>query len=664
MSSTTFPIPHTVGGGPFGPAANTDVTAVYTALYNEPGWLAVQSWQAARAGSPLLQTFERTKEFFPEGQGDTFNELILDVGGPDETDVIGWATVKEATPAYNPGATTFSKVIEYGHRKASACLTTDAVRTEMMNRQDLAFKPRLEAQLSQIGAIMGNYTRLLWEYWVPMAYQKSVRCITLNAAYSNRAGEIGRYHRTVMPTSVITHAHLEEQIVAINAAPRGISNAAEAVRFEVKGARQLVFIGEQALVLLEQKYIQNSATNYGYQRQEVSIPEIGATAIRIGKYDFIVCANPRRFRAPTGNETWDDAIVPSTLMVTSPNGKGKVRVPNPDYYNPSIVVAEESLMVNLDAVRWLTPPRAMTAPSASIQQKQMFGPTNYSGEFVPIMPSKDSDPFGDYIYYAGRFMSGMLGRHPERGRAILHLPVHTIAADVQLSQHTSVPAQADTFAIRQCVKLISGRLQVLITGELPEVCPDGQSLFAVTSQGLKYLVGTIHSSGAYAGDHINPAGTLLEISFPSALSAIQNCRLSCDPWSHLQCLPADTPSDPATGLDCALCGDGTPAAEDDVCTLLAQFYTDSVTDVVNAADSSLVSGEPFTTAAGLQTALNTYLTANGGGTAVVTLGSDFLWTVVISEAAGGGLAALLTGAITFSDGIGTNEVGFIAENCS
>ena len=666
MSSAQFPIPHTVGQGPYGTAATADPNAIITQLYNEPGWLAATAWQAARAGSPLLQTFERTKEAFPEGQGSTYNELILDVGGPDETDVLGWTTVKEASPGYNPGSTTFTKTIEYGHRKVHACLTTDAIRTEMFNRQDLAFKPMLDQQLRQVSQIMSNYTRLLREYWVPMAFQNSVRCITLNAAYSNRAGDIGRYERSVLPSSVITHAHLEEQYVAVNAATRGISSPEEAAKLTIgKGDRQLVFIGDQALVMLEQTYIQNAATSYGYQRQEVQIPEIGATAVRIGKYDFVTTPTPRRFRAPTGNESWDACIVPSTIMVNSPNGKGKVRVPNPDYYNTEIVVAEETMMVNLDAVKWLTPPRAMTAPSATVQQKPLFGPTNYSGEFVPIAPSKDQDPFGDYVYYAGRFMSGMLGRFPERARSILHLPVQTVAADVALDQHSTGPASATTYAIRQCVKMINGRLQLLIVGELPAACPTGMALFAVTSNGLKYLVGTIHSSTSYAGDAINPAGYLYEISFPSALSAIQTCRPDCDPWSHLVCLGASTPSDPATGEPCALCGDGTAGDADANCTLLAQFFTDSVTDVVNSSDASIVSGEPFTTAAGLQTALNTYLAANGGGTAVVTLRDDFLWTVVITADADGGTAitALQSGAIKFSDGIGTNSVSFTAENC-
>lgn len=665
MSSAVFPIAHTVGTSPYGTAPTADPNAIITALYNEPGWLAVTSWQAARAGSPLLQTFERTKEEFPAGQGSTYNELILDVGGPNETDVLGWTTVKEASPGYNPGATTFTKTIEYGHRKVHACLTTDAIRTEAFNRQDLAFKPKLDEQLRQVSQIMANYTRLLWEYWLPMAFQNSVRCITLNAAYSNRAGDVGRYERAVLPTSVITHAHLEEQIVAINAATRGISSPEEAARLTIGNNRQLVFIGEQALVELEQQYIKRSAGSYGYLRQEVQIPEIGATAIRIGKYDFVTTPTPRRFRAPaTVNESWDACIVPSTIMVTSPSGKGKVRVPNPDYYNPEVVIAEETMMVNLDAVKWLTPPRAMTAPSASIQQKKMFGPTNYSGEFVPIMPSKDNDPFGDYVYYAGRFMSGMLGRFPERARSILHLPVHTVAADVRLDVHGSTAPTVTTYAIRQCVKMINGRLQLLVVGELPAVCPDGTSLFAVTSNGLKYLIGTVHSTTAYAGDAINPAGNLYEISFPSGLSAIQTCRPDCDPWSHLACLGSQTPSDPATGEPCALCGDGTAATEDEDCTLLAQFFTDSVSDVVDSGDSSLVTGEPFTAAATLQTALNNYLSGAGGGTAVVTKADDYLWTVVITGAAGAGLTALLTGAITFSDGLGTNEVPFIAENCA
>jgi hypothetical protein len=194
--------------------------------------------------------------------------------------------------------------------------------------------------------------------------------------------------------------------------------------------------------------------------------------------------------------------------------------------------------------------------------------------------------------------------------------------------------------------------------------PDGKSLFIVSQSGKKYIIGTIHANGSFAGDHQRASGRLLEISLPSSLSAHQNERNQCDPWSHLAWLGADTPSD--AGVPCALCGNGTAGDDAANCTLLAMFYTDSVTDVVNSSGTSIVTGEPFTTSAGLQTALNTYLAANGGGTAVVSLSSDFLWTVTITADADGGTAitALRTGKITFQDGVGTNDVPFTLENCA
>ena len=75
----------------------------------------------------------------------------------------------------------------------------------------------------------------------------------------------------------------------------------------------------------------------------------------------------------------------------------------------------------------------------------------------------------------------------------------------------------------------------------------------------------------------------------------------------------------------------------------AIFATDTVTGAEDAAATTLFSGT-YTTAGTLQTALNAYLTSNGGGSSVVTMATTgpnaYVWKIVITGAAGAGLAAV------------------------
>lgn len=98
----------------------------------------------------------------------------------------------------------------------------------------------------------------------------------------------------------------------------------------------------------------------------------------------------------------------------------------------------------------------------------------------------------------------------------------------------------------------------------------------------------------------------------------------------------------------------------------AVFATDTVTGAQNAALTSLFAGT-YTMAAALQTALNTYLTANGGGSSVVTMASTgaqaYGWRIVITGAAGAfGLTALRTGSVLIQDGAGINNVALVGTN--
>ena len=643
MSSSVFPVPHTVGTSPLGPDRTADLDAVRQQFFNERGWPSAYCWEQAVNGSNLLKIFEKVKAFFPQGQGDTIRKMVMTVAGPTELDVLNWTRVGEAAPGYSPAATTFTRTVEWGHEFVNACMYTDAVRSDPFARLDLFFKPKLEAQMMNVARAMSEYTRLTWEFWLPAAIQRASVCTVLNANWGDPEEREG-YPKYALPTSILTHGKLEQLFQRTDDANRVMDNL---VKLPDMTGRQLVIIGEGAFLELEKRYAQD-LVNRGYRADDVTIPELGVRARRIGKYDFVIVSRPRRFREPVGSESWDACIIPSHIIVNA-DGKGKKRVSNPDYRNPAVAKYEEAFMINLDAYTWLVPPAGLDIKGPKGQS--LFKPTQYSGEFALITPSTDTDPFGDTAYFATRFMSGMMPNNPERSRAVLLQACHSTAEDVLLVQSSPAMSSNPTYSIQQVIGLINGRLQVLITGTLPVSAPVGKSLFMVKEQGQKVLVGTIHSSAAFAGNHRLEPGTLLEISFPSTLSALQNPGTDDNPWIHLAFLPQNTPSDLTTSK---------------LPTLFARFATDSVVDVVNASDASIVAGEPFTTAAALQTALNTYLGANG--TATVTGGdaaSGFVWTVSVvaaAESAHADFTALRNGFIKVSDGVGTSSLPFLYED--
>lgn len=659
-------LPVTLGGG--GLADIPDPLDVITSMQNQPGFFSSEVYQTLVFDDPFHDYLSKTKKFFAEGMGDTDTTLVFDVSAPSERDVLNWQVIKEASPGYNPSAFNVTREIDYGHRKVSACLYKDAIRTKPFSKWDLTFKPKREMQMAQHRQIMSNYARQLWIHWATASFSRTVRCQVLNSAYGHGASAVGGYPVGILPDSHLTYNYLEALKPGVVSTSHGSITAEAKPMADSIGNKQMIFLGNDMFNAFMDELHQRSRTKYGTSPDNIVIPGLG-DAKNLGNYMFVIVTYPRRFRLPVGGESWEDCIIPHRIKVASNGGAevGSIDRENPDYRNPAIAKVEEIRWPNLDSVEWLVPPQAMVK-SMSNGKVEMFPASDYSGNFFPVNFKSDNDPTGENCYFLARFASGMKGVFPERSRAILAVAAHPrVQPFIQDGQ--ALPAgQNDSlrYPINGCGGNAVGRLSVLIAGTLPAdgSTPDGKSLFIVSESGKKYIIGTIHANGAFAGDHQRAAGRMLEISLPSSLSAAQTCRPQCDPWSHLAWLAADTPSD--AGEPCALCGDGATGDADANCTLLAMFYTDSVTDVVNGSAASIVTGEPFTTAAGLQTALNTYLTANGGGTAVVSLGSDFLWTVTITADSdgGAGITALRAGKITFSDGVGTNDVSFTAENCA
>ncbi len=650
-------LPFNTGGA--GQPADSTPAEVITAMQNTPGWFSQQIYQSITQEDPFLKYISGTKRFFNEQMGDTDTTLIFDIGMPSERDALGWQEVREASPGYNPSMFAVTKELTYGHRKVSATLFKDAVRTPSFSKIDLAFKPRREAQVAQILQVMTNWTRGIWPHWARNAWQKASRCTVLNSNYGHAAEQDNAYPTFVSPNQALSFDHLESIYVHVNATPRGFKAAGQAEGIKQVESKldhkQVIFIGHEELKALIDKYYRNAVANHGFRPEDVFVPELGY-ATPIGKYLFVPLSTPRRFRERVGNETWDDAIIPSTIRVAASGGAkaGEETIPNPDYFNPAVALYSEILMPNLDTAEWLVPPSAMTK-AITEKGKQWFPASDYSGEFMPINFPTQSDPMAETCYFIGRYMSGMKSLFPARSRAILALACHAKVDGVTVLAGVN---NGVNFPVTAATVTVTGNLQFLISGTLPAVGPAGTSLFAVTQQGLKYLVGTIVANTAFAGDTKNPAGRIVEFSLTPGLIAAQTARTGGDPWESLSFLATATPSDPVTGLPTNLPANLIP-------TIGAIFATDTVTGAENAALSSLFAGT-YTTAGTLQTALNAYLAANGGGTAVVTMATTgvnaYVWTVKITGMAGAGLTALRTGNLLFQDGAGINKVPFVGTN--
>jgi hypothetical protein len=664
MSNPTG-LPFSTGGA--GQNADASPLEVITAMQNVPGWFSQQIYQGICQEDPFFAFASKSKRFFNEAMGDTDTTLIFDVGMPSERDVFGWQEVREASPGYNPSTFQVSRELTYGNRKVSATLFKDAVRTPPFSKVDLAFKPRREQQISQILQIMSNWTRGIWPHWARNAWQKASRCRVLNSNYGRGSEQDNAYPTYCNPNQEFGFDHLEEMMVMIKSAPRGFAAAGQIPGIEQKESKfdqkQVVFIGHEALKALMEKYYTRASATYGYRPDEVFVPELGY-ATPIGKYFFVTLSTPRRYRDRTGNETWDDAVIASTLRVPAPGGAkaGEITVPNPDYFNPQIAKYEEILIPNSDTAEWLVPPAAMTK-SVSNGGKEWFPASDYSGEFMPINYQSDSNPMGETCYFIGRYMAGMKSLFPERSRAVLALAVHAKVDGVTV---IGAPNNGVQFPVNSVALTATGNLQFLISGTLPAAGPAGTTLYAVSQNGQRYLVGAIVTDTPFAGNTKYPAGRLVELQFPSSYAAAQVDRNNTgDPWEYLAFLPINTPSDPVTALPTNLPASTTP-------TIGALIYTDTIVQAFNAANTSLaLASGPFTTAASLQTALNTYLTANGGGSSIVTMSTalnsptPYLWTIKITGAAAAGLTALRTGYLTYQDGVAaTNKVYFVGTNLS
>lgn len=616
----------TIGCG----APDCEPQDVVTNMIQERGRLSKSIYQVISCSNPFVKVLEPSKEFFPSGMGDTLNEVVFDVARPNEKDVTNWQHVRGASPGYNPCCVQF-RDIPYGSRTVSACLYRDGWKTPPFCKVDLAFKYQREKQIRQQKEIMAQWSKDIWAHWSVLAYQRSVTCLVLNSQYG-LPEQIGAYPAFAKPTSALTFQHLEAIFRRVKAEGGELGRTVP--------QHELVFIGAEEFAFLEEQYIRDSVA-LGYRSSEVVLPEIGSVR-KIGKYMFVIMDTPRRFRNPGVGENWEDAIVESLTHV--PAQHGTITEANRDYYDPTVALYSEFIYFNASAAAWLVPPDAMTKADG------WYPASDYSGEFKLINPPTDCDPFQETLYFAARYMAGMIARFPKRARAGLALAVHARYKDVCVdSCGGALPAEPEKYFVLECAKAIGqARLQFLVKGVLPAVCPDGSSLFAVTKKGNRFIINSVISQEAYAGDSVNTeGGTICLVDFPESLEDAATCREECDAWDHIACLPTHTPSSDPTVAGCAGCSPNTISTE---CTFTIEFDSvDGPTRLADSGNNTLVTFSDGGNATAIANDIEAWLGANGTVEVAV---DEFHHTITITDAAGGPLTLLPGAEITYDAGLG------------
>jgi hypothetical protein len=518
----------------FGNANLPSMTAaeeVITKMRQNPANWGNTIYESLQRTDQFLRFLTKAKVFFNEGEGDTHKFTILSVTRPSEADIGSWTRVQKARPGYNPSTQTYSGEIRYGHRQINGALFRHGVKTQWFNKLDLAMTPKRKEQTEQVTTILGNYTKHIWELWSRRMFQKSVQCSVLNSAAGWGADQVGSYKTGVVPTSLATYDWLKSLLPAIRSATRGFSSVKEAAAFEMDDDKQLVFMGYEEFDALMDQYQRKMVTDYGQRNSEVRIAKLDLTATPLNQFMFVLMPEPPRYRQPAEGEAWEDCLIPPTVPKSAQGGpvEGDADEPNPDYHNPAIALYSESFLINIDAVKWLVPPSAMTGTLDGVAGHK-FPASNYMGDFFPVDFACNENMKRENVFYAADYMSGMVGLFPGRARSILHLAAHGTAANYTLSNKVPTAEGYDFEYVIQTQELdFDGNLVALFNGTVPAT-PDDHDLFLVTQRGYRFPVTVRVSTTATAGTADNAPGSTLVLTVPAGYN-------SSDPYAKLIAIP-------------------------------------------------------------------------------------------------------------------------------
>ena len=622
-----------------------DADKTISNMVEQKGWITNFVYGGIRNASPLTRLLEKTKIPFPEGMGDSFTRGVLQVTSPNEADGLNWNPVKSSYPGNSPCCNEYRDFV-YGSNTVTGCLSQIGYKSPRFCKLDLVLKRNWSEQLMQIVMAMQNITVGVWENWLKASYPKSVTCTTLSKQWGHPEA-LGTYLED--PTTFLTVEHLDTIYERVQSAGGLIGSPMQDY--------QCIVIGRNTFNRMKRRRLEQNATLVGARDKDFSLPNYAEVMVEgIGKvvvfsmYSFVIIDKPRRYRARAGGETWEDAIIPATINVKADKGYKTDR--NPDYYNPNIALYEETLWLNLQAVDWLVPPAALIKGTTA-GSKEFFPAINYAGDFEAVYCPED--PKHKTVMFMADFLGGMVSMFPQKGRSLLHFATHIEACDDDdtVCINGNVRAPSNSRSIRWTgTTATSGQLQFLIEGTMPGSCPAGYSLFVTTEKGYRYLVASVGTTTAFAGNSNYPQpGQYVTINFADPDVAV--LRDLCDQFKFIECLSNETPSNTSADSPCGVCRNG--GAPTVPCTYEVKVSADLIRGLKLAdGTTTVISTTNYTTASALQTAINTGLASHGGGTATVTLDANtFQWTISIT----GNDGTLADGIVTYDDGlVNTNTI--------
>lgn len=622
-----------------------DADKTITNFIEQKGYITDFVYGGIKSADPLIRLLEKSKMEFPEGNGDTLVRAVLEVTSPNEADGLNWNPVRSGYPGNSPCCNEY-RDFTYGSRTVTGCLSQIGYKSPSFCKTDIVMKRNFMDQLMQIVMTMQNISVGVWSNWLKTAYAKTVFCTTLSKQWGHPE-QLGTYDSTSRPTTFLTVEHLDVILERVKTAGGLLGTPIKNYQVIVVGTNTFMRMKkrrmEQNAGLVGARGVDFSLPNYA----EFNVPDLGRVLAFSG-YAFVLIDKPRRFREKLSNESWDDALIPSTVNVETDNGKKTQR--NPDYYNPGIALYEETLWLNLQAFDWLVPPAAL-AKTITAGGKTFFPALNYAGDFEAVYCPED--PKKKTVRFMADFMAGAMSRFPDKGRALLHFACHIEACDdddqVCVGNLPGVPKSSRPIRWSATTSE-EGQRNFLIEGELPEACPEGYSLFVTTEKGLRFLVASIDGTTAFSGNNKFPIpGQYVVVNFVDGNAAAD--RDDCDPFKFIECLPNTTPASSGSVNPCGVCRNG--STDQGACTLEAVISTDTIFGLKDSEGTQVVAEDDYTNAATLEAAIQAALDGSyGGGTAEVTLVNG-VWTIKIT-----GNTQLVGGSVQYDDGFGDNTITF------
>ena len=556
--------------------------------------------------SPLLRLGMQTRREFPAGQGDIFRKVIMTSTMPPASIGKDWTPLKAAYPGGPvPGCRT-PKLIRYGHTTSAACLEKQSLRTDDFNAIDLTFKTRRDRQWNWLmNQVLPDWSYGVQKFWYREAYRRNVWNIHCGSTWRLSA-QMGEFATWAKPTSVLTPDFLEEFFRFLNnfgANQTPYSGTGDGILYHV-----LVTGPDEFRHLDELDRQQNFALGVVYN-DTVLIPGYGKLrAIR----NWVIMVEDDITRL---GENPDGTFfeVEATREVEVERGTESEH--NPDWDNPSIAKYTVNYLWNYSATEWYT------APDFSRFPNQVAG--NWNGDFTIINLRHPADPKAENAYYLADFAFGMgPAIEPRRGACVLSLAVNRTGTDVCLGQGPALVTQAP---VKYVVKNFSrnafnSQLTFEANRAIPATCPVQYAIYLITQHGYRAKVATVVSKTESAT--LNQYTVTLDVP---ALAVIREC----DPWVHAACLPEYEPTTATVANDCPTCGGELP-----VCDYRAVLTSANVRNVRFMDGTQLNDQAGFAfpyapaAAAALGTAITTWLSTRGGGTATATNNTG-VWTVNI-----------------------------------